>query len=226
MAVELLRGLKENIPSMFSTREGADRLAKSEVSLGELEREKLALIVEILGHPELDALIDEGKITLGMIKPHADRGKYDLPLTDEQAAEKILAEIGQEKIIFSMALALSRNQAEEFYQPIKEKYPCRIWNSIVSQASSGSLTWMLIYDEGGQAIKWWRERMGSTHPKDASPDSIRGKYAIEENIPNNLVHGSNQTSEVKREIGVLRDALASWGRDQEIFVNTHHTRNT
>lgn len=201
----------------LSTREKARNLAEGGLTLGELERQKLAGMIEILSHSELESLIDEGKITLGIIKASANQGRYEESLTDEEAAEKILKEIGAERVIFKASVKLNREQAEEFYLPVQDKYRdeinrsgTNVWNLIIDHACSGPLTFLLIYDGEGKAIEWWREKMGTTHPAQADSQSIRGKYALEENLPNNLVHGSDQKAEVKRELGVLKRALESF----------------
>ncbi|MCL4353035.1 nucleoside-diphosphate kinase [Patescibacteria group bacterium] len=219
MAKEAFNDLRD-IPAAFSSREGARRFAKqresTQESLSGLEAEKLRKIVEVLKHPELEALIDEGKITLGIIKPNVNQSHL-LPDNDDEASETILREIGEENVVFSIALALTRDQAEEFYAPIKSKYESKtdsktgdtVWNLIVDFASSGPLTFLLIHREGGNAVDWWRNKMGNTYPADADKASIRGRFATMEMLPNNLVHGSDSKQEVKREIKCLAGFLGS-----------------
>jgi nucleoside diphosphate kinase len=214
MAKEILNYLKD-IPETFSSREGARRFAEQKEqqlrkSLSELETEKLKKIVEVLNNPKLESLVDEGKITLGIIKPNVNQSDF-LPEDDDEASRIILNEIGEERVIFNIALKLTRKQAEEFYSPIRQKYESRIdpktgktvWDSILDFISSGSLTFLLIYDDGNNAIDWWRNKMGDTYPVNADKASIRGKFATMEMLPNNLVHGSDSKEEVKREIKCL-----------------------
>ena len=79
------------IPQVFSSRRLAKEtmigLQEGSSTLNELEQIKLAKIVQVLQHQELQTLIDEGKITLGIEKPHANEGK-NLPADDDEAAQE------------------------------------------------------------------------------------------------------------------------------------------
>jgi len=205
------------VPYGFSTRELAQRttegIYQERLELGELERKKLHKINEVLRHPELQAFIDEGKITFGVIKPQAYAGR-NLPEDDDEAARILMDEIGDENIVFSFPTILTEQQVEQFYGDVKEKYQAiveqgrSVWDSISEFAQSGPLTFMLIYREDGDAITWWREKMGKTRPNEASPSSIRGKYALQENLPNNLTHGSDSVESVKKEVNILGGIVA------------------
>lgn len=203
-------------PQAFSTRKQAAEtmrgLQEGLVSLEHLELIKLARIKELLEHPELQSLIDENKITLGIIKPQANVGK-SLPDEDEEAAQALLNEIGYDNIVFTFSTKLTGDQAESFYSAEKEKYSQivneqgqTIWDSLYTFSQSGPLTFLLIYRENN-AVEWWRNRMGKTRPNEATPDSIRGKHALQEKLPNNLVHGSDSPQSVKREVGELRNIV-------------------
>ncbi len=183
--------------------EVTDGIRSGEVALGELEQQKLNRINKVLHHPELDKLIAEGKITLGLIKPQVNVSK-GLSSDDQAAADMLMDETEHDNVVFTFSTKLSNHDVERFYQDAKDKYPREIWDMISSHAQSGPLTFMLIYREQGDAVSWWRGRMGATHPKQADPDSIRGRHAIEENLPNNLVHGSDSILSVQREVGELR----------------------
>lgn len=216
---EIITNLQSvSVPKIFSSREMAKQFADRERSIREsltkLEIEKMRGITEVLGHTELDSLIDEGTVTMGIIKPQANQG-VGMPESDEEATLRLIDAIGKDRIVFHASLVLSRNEAEEFYAPIRQKYESRIdevrkitiWDSIINFASSDPLTFLLIYDEGGNAVKWWRSKMGSTNPDMATPNSIRGMYATADMLPNNLVHGSESKTEVKREVSVLKRFL-------------------
>lgn len=217
MSREILNELKT--PYAFSERDfGAyltDGIREGRIALAELEHKKLHKICEILDHPEFDQLVNEGKITLGIIKPLANDSK-GLSSDDQEAANKLLDEIdeiGQKNIVFSFSTKLNGSEVDEFYQDVKKRFTeeyydnppegQRIWESIYKYSQSGPLTFVLFYHEEGDAIAWWREKMGNTHPNEADPESIRGKYAKEENLPNNLVHGSDSIESVKKEISVM-----------------------
>lgn len=216
MINETLRSIEK--PHSFSNRSRADQtlegLRNESLALGDLEKKKLKEIRQMLSNPELESLIDEGNVTLAVIKPHANDGK-NLPENDEDAAAKLIDEIGQDNVIFSFSTRFNEDQVDDFYGGEKEKLSSvtsgrgeSAWDSIVKFTPSGPVTFLLIYREEGNAVEWWRERMGKTQPKLADPDSIRGKYAIQENLPNNLTHGSDSIESVKREVGHLRNVVA------------------
>lgn len=206
------------IPQAFSSRKQAREtlvgLQEGSATLDELEQIKLAKIEQVLQHPELKTLIDEGKITLGIIKPHANEGR-NLPAEDDEAAQVLLTEIGNENVVLTFSTQLTGDQVENFYGDVKEKYSQindtsgqTIWDTIYNFGQSGPLTFLLIYREEDNAIEWWRNKMGKTRPNEADPQSIRGKYALQERLPNNLTHGSDSPEAVKKEIGVLRTVIA------------------
>lgn len=225
----------EGIPTVFSNRalagdvtEGVRRLRKnpeSMIALGELELAKLKRINHVLEHPELQPLIKEGKLTLGIIKPQANKstGLTDHD-DDQEAADKLIDEIKQDispgKVIFSFSTKFSGPDAEKFYQLVKKKFTSedykrehpedpeagpKIWQSIYDFAQSGPLTFLLLYRESGDAVEWWRKKMGETNPSEAGQGSIRGDYALKDNLPNNLVHGSDlEKDSVRKELDVLK----------------------
>lgn len=212
---EVFRSLE--YPYVFHQRDLAAEatlgIHRETLIVGELELEKLHKIERVLSHPSLEVLIDEGKITLGIIKPHANEGK-NLPSDDQSAAEKISQIIGEDNIVFSFSTQLMDNQVEEFYSDIKTKYSeidagngRTVWDGIFDFAKSGPLTFILIYREEGNAVGWWREKMGKTRPNEANPNSIRGKYGLQEKLPNNLTHGSDSIDSVKKELGVLKSIV-------------------
>lgn len=203
-------------PQSFSTRKRAGEtihdLQERSVVLDRLELIKLAKIKEVLEHPNLQNLINENKITLGIIKPHANEGR-NLPESDEDAAKTLLSEIGEENIVFTFSTQLTASQVQSFYSDVKEKYTQirteqgqTVWDTIYNFGQSGPLTFVLIYRENN-AIEWWRNKMGKTNPSEADPESIRGKHALREKLPNNLVHGSDSPESVRKEIGELKKAV-------------------
>lgn len=217
MKPELLNEAK--MPYAFSSRKLAGEVSrdidKNSLTLGELEKEKLKKIEQVLNHPELDSLIDEGKLTLGIIKPKAFEGR-GLPDNDEEATEVLLSEIGGENIVFKFSTQLNPTQVEDFYGDVKDKYSQikadpenTVWDTLYRFSQSGPLTFLLIYREEGDAIQWWRTKMGKTQPKDADPLSIRGRFGVQERLPNNLTHGSDSRDSVRKELGVLKNVIST-----------------
>ena len=81
-------------------------------------------------------------------------------------------------------LRLSKQQAEGFYEVHKDK---AFFGGLVNFMTEGPVVVMVLERE--DAIKHWRELMGSTNPEKADEGTIRKKYA--KNIERNAVHGSD-----------------------------------
>jgi nucleoside-diphosphate kinase len=198
---------KENLispetPKTFGNRNLAQVVSKGirgeEIVLSEAEDKRLLGAIEFLNNPELDRMIEAGQITLAMIKPKASESR-NLSPKDQKAANMIMSEIGEENVLFDISLCLSPQDVEVFYQgnPYLKK--------IQEHYKKGSATFLLIYREQGDAVKWWRDRIGATVPEKADQNSIRGKYAL--SVSNNLVHGSDSEDSVKREKEVLKNII-------------------
>lgn len=203
----------------FATRAEADAALRingeEKLELDALEREKLEKIVRVLRHPVLEHLINKGRITFAMIKPHADQGK-DLSEDDEVAAKMLMAEIGEKNIIFSLPFRFTHEHVEKFYGPLKRKLSKKrgdnpnveetnVWDQIMNFYTSGPTTLLLVHKNSGGVVEWLMSLSGPTVPSEDDTETIRGKHFIE--LPNNLVHRSSSISEVKREVKVLANIL-------------------
>lgn len=191
----------------FITKSPEDRK-----EIAELEKEKIELIVEVLSHPGLTTLAEEGKITLGMIKPHIELGN-NLPTDQDEAADIIAQEIGDDHIIFNQPFFLTPEDIATFYPHVKEnllsKGNAEEWDNMEQFMSSAPVNVLLLYFPEGDAVASWRSLMGPTVPDQArseQPDSIRGRHATE--LPNNIVHGSDSPESVIREIGIFAKAFS------------------
>ncbi len=124
--------------------------------------------------------------TLAIIKPDAVSAK---------SSGKIIDRIEQEGFtILSMKKThLSKEQAENFYEVHKER---AFFKDLVNFMTSGPIIVMVL--EKDNAIKTWRDIMGSTDPKQAVEGSIRNLYGT--NITQNAVHGSDSPETAKTEI--------------------------
>lgn len=204
------------IPATFTTRSAARSFFQGEVDLTPQEYGQMHRILCAVENKELDDLVKEGRISVGLIKPNAQESRNLSPV-DDIAAATILSEINQTRLLFSIPTQFSQDQAESFYAPLKVKYEkiyrpnngISIWSSIIGQITSGPLTFLLLYSKNEDAVSWWRETIGATNPTTANPASIRGKYALEEKLPNNLVHGSDSAESALRELQVMRNVLYS-----------------
>lgn len=185
--------------------------------LGQLERQKLDTIVDILRNSELQAMIEEGQITFGAIKPRAHESKLGVR-DDDEAEEKALRLIKPPlQVIFTISIVPLGKDIEIFYSNVKRNFAkqgkIEVWNEFKEYMTSGPVTYFLLHDPEGNAVSEWRRQMGATNPHDADIDSIRGKYA--HSIGRNLVHGSSGNTKfegernVKKEIKWLHDKMQS-----------------
>ena len=83
--------------------------------------------------------------------------------------------------------------AEGFYIEHKGK---PFFEDLIKFMTSGPIQVQVL--EGENAIFNYREVMGSTNPKEATPGTIRADFA--ESIDANAVHGSDSQESAKREI--------------------------
>ena len=88
---------------------------------------------------------------------------------------------------------ITKDEAAEFYKVHQSK---SFYNNLCSYLSSGPIVAMVL--EGKNAISLNRELMGSTDPKNAKENTIRGLYGI--SIDKNSVHGSDSPDNAKKEI--------------------------
>lgn len=96
-------------------------------------------------------------------------------------------------VVAAKMLHLSREEAEDFYAIHKER---PFFKSLISFMCSGPV--MIQVLQGNNAILHYRDLMGATNPKDAGPNTIRGKYG--DSIDENAVHGSDSPENAKQEI--------------------------
>lgn len=213
--LEMLRKLETPVPfTRHFVRETMPWENHSEVLLGTLEREKLDRIIEVLEHPELQHLIEEGHITFAAIKPnvHESKLRYQGVFSDDEAASIIKERIHPPlDPKFNISVSLTPQDLEEFYPHVKlmlERIPFRKkteWDSFVEYMTSGPLTYMLLYSEHGHdAVDEWRKQMGSTHPDRAAAGSIRGDFAL--SISKNLVHGSSGFDRTEKVVNVKKES--------------------
>ena len=88
---------------------------------------------------------------------------------------------------------LSVNQAEKFYIIHKDR---DFYSKLIEYMTSGQVVVILL--EGDNAIKAYRDLMGSTNPEEAEEKTIRKLYAV--NTTYNSVHGSDSPENARIEI--------------------------
>ncbi len=88
---------------------------------------------------------------------------------------------------------ITKEEAAEFYKVHQTK---PFYDDLCAYLSSGPIVVMIL--EGENAVKFNRELMGATDPKNAKDNTIRKLYGI--SIDKNSVHGSDSVDNAKQEI--------------------------
>tara|TARA_A100001011_G_C14240727_1_gene813131 strand:+ start:661 stop:1086 length:426 start_codon:yes stop_codon:yes gene_type:complete len=97
------------------------------------------------------------------------------------------------KILGAKLIRLSSKQAEGFYDIHRER---PFFGELTDFMSSGQCMVLALKKEN--AVKAWRQTIGSTNPEEAESGTIRKEFAT--NIQNNAVHGSDSDENAKKEI--------------------------
>ena len=124
--------------------------------------------------------------TLSMIKPDAVQRNLIGSIIQLIEANKLVVK----KMIM---MKLSINQAEKFYRIHKDRV---FYSKLIEYMTSGQVVVILL--EGDNAIKAYRDLMGSTNPEEAEEKTIRKLYAV--NTTYNSVHGSDSPENARIEI--------------------------
>ena len=127
--------------------------------------------------------------TLSIIKPDAVADKVAGKIID-------MIENADLNIVKMKKMHFDTDLAQRFYDVHKER---PFYNDLVDFMVSGPVVVMQL--EGENAIANYRNIMGATNPSEASPESIRGKYAS--SIDKNCVHGSDATDTAAYELGLI-----------------------
>jgi nucleoside-diphosphate kinase len=125
--------------------------------------------------------------TFAIIKPDA--------VSQNQQGE-ILARINKAgfQIVAIKSMRLTKEEAGGFYAVHKAR---PFFGELTDFMSSGKIIAMVLEAEG--AITKWRDAMGATDPKKATPGSIR--HDLGTSIGNNCTHGSDAPDTAAFEIG-------------------------
>lgn len=126
--------------------------------------------------------------TFVMIKPDA---------VSRKLVGRIIRMIEEQfKIVKIRSKILTVLEAEKLY--VAHRFS-PFYNRIVCACTSG-LTVGLILKAENNAIEKMRTLAGATHPKDAGPDTIRGKFGID--VPDNSIHASDSFDAFIREAAI------------------------
>ncbi len=97
------------------------------------------------------------------------------------------------RIIAQKRIKLSINEAQNFYSVHKDK---PFFNDLIEYMTSEPVVVQVL--QGENAVKKYRDVMGSTNPENAEPGTIRKEFAL--NIQENSVHGSDSEENAEIEI--------------------------
>ena len=124
--------------------------------------------------------------TLSIIKPDATKRNItgSINAKFEEAGLNIIAQ---------KRLQMNKDMAQKFYEIHKDR---PFFNDLVNFMISGPVIAQVL--RGENAVKFNRDIMGATNPKEAEIGTIRNEYA--ESIEANSVHGSDSTENAKSEI--------------------------
>jgi len=183
-----------------------------EMTVQELELVEIDIIRDFLKRPDTQEAIEQGRMTLGIIKPAVNEG-VNFPKnihSDHHSARYIVERFIEpawipEGILVQFAVPLSPEQAQKLYVEHQGK---KFFEDLIDYISSGPVTFLLLYDESGRAVERWRHIMGATDPKQADFESIRGTHAP--SLEHNLVHGSDSRESAAQEIGLFVEILEDW----------------
>jgi len=124
--------------------------------------------------------------TLSIIKPDAIKSDY------VESINSMIENSGL-KIIKKRNLTLTKEQAAQFYSVHSDKH---FYNELCEFMCSGPIIVQML--EGEDAIKIYRNLMGTTDPKNAKDNTIRKKYAV--SVQENAVHGSDNKENAEKEL--------------------------
>ena len=127
--------------------------------------------------------------TLALIKPDA---------VDRNIIGEIIALIEQKGFTIKdmKFMKMSQSIAEKFYEAHKEK---SFYDKLVTYMTSGNIIALIL--EKDNAVKLFRDLIGSTDPQLAEEGTIRKLYAIDKSF--NSIHGSDSDANAEREISII-----------------------
>ncbi len=197
----------------------AMRMTPSEIaakSLTAKDFSSVSHIIDVLKSKEFQSLINQGNITVAMVRPQANDSKLDG--TDSTASHEIIEEIKKNQhVILEFSCIFSRRMCGVFYsghpKEIQECMPgirtpeITRWEEFLRQMTSGPTTVLILHSQANDAIPRWRKQIGVLKNSESDATTIRGKFGSPDDN-NNLVHGSDSIQSVHREIHFFRRYLS------------------
>ncbi|MGE8204332.1 nucleoside-diphosphate kinase [Heyndrickxia sp. NPDC080065] len=100
------------------------------------------------------------------------------------------------QLVGAKLMSISKELAEKHYGEHKER---PFFGELVDFITSGPVFAMVW--QGENVIATARQMMGATNPKDATPGTVRGDFAV--TVGKNIIHGSDSPESAVREIGLF-----------------------
>jgi len=127
--------------------------------------------------------------TFAIIKPDAVSAKNSGKIID-------MIEQNGFTIARMKKLTLDKSKAETFYAVHKER---PFFNEVIEFITSGPIIVLAL--EKDNAIEDWRNLMGETDSKKATPGTIRNKFGTDNMV--NATHGSDSPENAKKELALF-----------------------
>ncbi|MCI2415517.1 MAG: nucleoside-diphosphate kinase [Candidatus Aramenus sp.] len=99
-------------------------------------------------------------------------------------------------IVAMKMVQINRERAEELYAEHKGK---SFFPELISYITSGPVVCIVV--EGDEAVAVMRKMIGATDPKEASPGTIRGDFALSKG--ENIIHASDSEEKARREMYIF-----------------------
>jgi nucleoside diphosphate kinase len=208
---------RDNLAEQMKHR--AMRMTPSEIAAKSLAAEDISCvghIIDVFKSKEFRSLINQGNITVAMVRPQANDSKLDG--TDSSASHEIIEEIKKNQhVILEFSCIFSRRMCGVFYsgrpKEVQESMAgirmpnITRWEEFVRLMTSGPTTVLILHSQANDAIPRWRKQIGVLKNTESDATTIRGKFGSPDDY-NNLVHGSDSIESVHREIHFFHKYLA------------------
>lgn len=184
-----------------------------------VEQQNIASVRRLLSLPEFAQEIGSKRITFAMIRPSLDLGSQDG--TDEEVAQRIFQQIQEKEFRTPINLSwpIGKKRITQFYGHVKfhmleipldapDGTPSNRWDLFLELCTSGATSLLVLYKElvsGDEPVwKQWRETIGDKIISQAKEGTLRKVYGSEYN---NIAHGSDSLSAVRRDISWMTKQL-------------------
>ena len=174
-------------------------------------------VIALLNHPKTLEQVRAGNLTLAMIRPHVGPEANLLGLSDSGCVQLIEERIQGLGVAAKFSLQFDQETIDAFYSGDPQSVmliaepedPYRFdsrWPEFKEFMASGPTTILLLHSPNGDAVDLWRACLGHWNiERFRDPSTIRGSLGV--NVFNNLVHGSDVSASVERELNIITKLL-------------------